>query len=73
MERFRVRCEDIKSGIIVVYKLRTDQLPVNPEKEWRGKVLIYNRHCHRAVVELLEEGYEECEDEVRLEQIIRLE
>src|SRR5207302_5328022 len=35
--------------------------------------LLYNRLFHRAIVESLEEGYEECEDEVWLEQIIRIE
>jgi hypothetical protein len=73
MERFRVRYEDIKPGAIVIYKLRRNQRPVHAEKEWRGKVLLYNRFIHRAVVESLEEGYEECEDDVWLEQIIRIE
>ena len=73
MERYRVRSEEIEPGIIITYKLRKDQRPVNPEKEWRGKILLYNRLFHRAIVESLEEGYEECEDEVWLEQIIRIE
>ena len=73
MERFQVSYEDIKPGVIVIYKLRRDQRPLQPEKEWRGKVLLYNRFLHRVVVESFEEGYEDCEDDVWLEQIIRIE
>ncbi len=73
MVRLSVSYEDIKPGVIVVYKLRRDQRPLQPDKEWRGKVLHYNRLFDRAVVESLEEGYEECEDDVWLEQIIRIE
>ena len=77
MESIGVRPEEITPGIIIIYKLRRDQKPRQPEKEWRGKVLHYNGHLHRAVVKSLEEGYEEgykeCEDDVWLEQIIRIE
>src|SRR2546423_15282082 len=73
MERYRVRSEEIEPGIIITYKLRKDQRPVNPEKEWRGKILLYNRLFHRAIVESLEEGDEEWGDEGWLEQIIRIE
>jgi len=73
MESIRVRPEEITSGVIITYKLRNDQRPVHPEREWRGKVLLYNGVLHRAVVESLEEGYEGCEDEVWLEQIIGIE
>ena len=57
MERLCVRSEMIEPEVIITYTLRTDQLPVHPEKEWRGKVLFYNSHFHRAVVKSLEEGY----------------
>ena len=73
MESIGVRPEEITPGIIIIYKLRRDQKPRQPEKEWRGKVLHYNGHLHRAVVKSLEEGYKECEDDVWLEQIIRIE
>ena len=73
MERLCARSEMIEPGVIIIYTLRKDQLPVHPEKEWRGKVLFYNSHFHRAVVKSLEEGYEDCEDDVWLEQIIRIE
>lgn len=65
--------EEITPGVIITYKLRRDQRPVHPEKEWRGKVLLYDRLCHRAKVASLVEGYEDCEDDVRLEQIVKIE
>jgi hypothetical protein len=73
MERFCIRSEEIEPGVIITYKLRHDQRPVHPEKEWHGKVILYNSHFHRAVVESLDEGYEDCEDVVWLEQIMRIE
>ena len=56
MERLCVRSEMIEPGVIITYTLRTDQLPVHLEKEWRGKVLFYNSHFHRAVVSRLKRG-----------------
>ncbi len=73
MESNRVRPEKITPVVIITYKLRRDQRPVHPEKEWHGKVILYNSHFHRAVVESLEEGYEDCEDDVWLEQIMQIE
>lgn len=73
MERFCIRSEEIEAGVIITYKLRRDQRPVHPEKEWHGKVILYNSHFHRAVVESLEEGYEDCEEDVWLEQIMQIE
>ncbi len=58
MERHQLRDEDITPGVIVIYTLRSNQLPRNPGKKWRGKVLRYDRFFHRAVVESLEAGYE---------------
>ncbi|HBE28998.1 MAG TPA: hypothetical protein DDW25_08930 [Ktedonobacter sp.] len=73
MESICVRPEEITPGVIITYKLRRDQRPVHPEKEWHGKVLLYNSLCHRAKVQSLVEGYEDCEDDVRLEQIVKIE
>jgi hypothetical protein len=69
----RLREEHFTPGVIVVYTLRPDQRPRHPEKEWRGKVVCYYRDLHRAMVVSLEEGYEECEDDVWLEQVVRIE
>ena len=65
--------EAITPGAIITYTLRPDQRPHHPEKEWRGKVLRYDKEFHRAMVVSLEVGYEGCEDDVRLEQITRIE
>ena len=73
MESIYVCPEEITPGVVITYKLRRDQRPVHPEKEWRGKVLLYNRLCHRAKVESLVEEYEDCEDDVWLEQIVKIE
>ena len=69
----KLRDGQITPGVIIVYTLRADQRPRHPEKEWRGTVVRYDSIFHRAMIESLEEGYEECEDEVWLEQIIGIE
>jgi hypothetical protein len=69
----RLREEQITPGVIVVYTLRADQRPRHPEKEWHGKVIRYYRDFHRAMVVSLEEGYEGCEEDVWLEQVVRIE
>ena len=71
MQRFRE--EQITPGVIVVYMLRADQRPRHPDKEWHGKVVRYYRDFHRAMVVLLEEEYEGCEEDVWLEQVVRIE
>ena len=40
MESNRVRPEKITPGVIITYKLRRDQRPVHPEKEWHGKTVM---------------------------------
>lgn len=72
MHRRSIRDEQITPGVIVVYTLRPDQRPRHPEKEWNGKVLRYDKVFHRAIVESLEEGYEGCEEDVWLGQIVRI-
>jgi len=59
--------------MIIVYLMRLDELPTQPELEWHGKIKeIYN--CLRVVeVEILDEGYEEYDELVYFEQIIRIE
>ncbi len=64
-------------GDIIVYTMRPENLPVNPDKEWRGKVLrIYLDEpclldCLR--VESLEEGESGFTEIVYPRQIIRKE
>ena len=73
MERFCVCSGAIKPGAIIIYKLRPDQRPRQLDKEWRGNVLYYDSLHRMAMVESLEEGYEGCKEDVRLEQIIKVE
>ena len=64
-------------GDIVIYKMRPEDLPVNPDKEWRGKVLrIYldePRLLDCLYVESLEEGETGLTEIVYPQQIIRKE
>ncbi len=61
----------------MVYKMQPKDLPVNPDKEWRGKVLrIYldePRLLDFLYVESLEEGETGMTEIVYLHQIIRKE
>jgi hypothetical protein len=64
-------------GDIIVYKMRPENLPVNPEKEWRGKILRIHldepRLLDRLYVESLEEGETGLTEIVYPQQIIRKE
>lgn len=64
---------DLKQGMTIVYLMRPDELPTYPELEWHGKIKeICN--CLRVIeVEILDEGYEEYDELVYFEQIIRVE
>jgi len=67
----------VSIGDIVVYKMRPEDLPVNPDKEWRGKILRVHLDEPRLVdflyVESLEEGETGLTEIVYLHQIIRKE
>jgi hypothetical protein len=65
--------EAITPGVIITYRLRPDQRPRHPEKEWRGKVVCYYKDFQRAMVVSLEEGYEGYEEDVWYKQIVRME
>ncbi len=67
----------VNIGDIVVYKMRPEDLPVNPDKEWRGKILRVHLDEPRLVdflyVESLEEGETRLTEIVYPHQIIRKE
>jgi hypothetical protein len=67
----------VNIGDIVLYKMRPEDLPVNPDKEWRGKILRVHLDEPRLVdclyVESLEEGETGLTEIVYLHQIIRKE
>ena len=70
---FNLTCSELKPGMVVVYLLGADQLPKHPEKEWRGKIKKVHRSIDAVEVEVLSEGYEEEEERVHFEQIVRVE
>ena len=67
----------VSIGDIVVYKMQPKDLPVNPEKEWRGKILRVHLDEPYLVdclyVESLEEGETGLTEIVYPRQIIRKE
>lgn len=67
----------LRVGDIIVYLARPEDGPVNPEKEWRGKVLrVYLdelRLLNHARVESLEPGEEGLAELVYPQQIVRKE
>ena len=67
----------VNIGDIVVYKMRPEDLPVNPDKEWRGKILRVHLDEPRLIdclyVESLEEGETGLTEIVYPHQIIRKE
>ena len=66
-------CSELKPGMVVVYLLRTDQLPKHPQKEWRGKIKKVYRLADAVEVEVLNGGYEGSEELVLFTQIVRVE
>lgn len=67
----------VRIGDIVVYKMLPKDLPVNPDKEWRGKILRIHLDEPRIMdclyVESLEEGESGMTEIVYLSQIVRKE
>ena len=49
---------ELKPGMVVVYLLWANQLPIHPEKEWRGKIKKVYRSMDAVEVVVLSEGYE---------------
>ncbi len=60
----------IKPGMIIAYRLLPKDMPTNPSKTWRGKVV----HCDKEniLVEMLEPGYVGLTEVIRYEQIVGL-
>ena len=67
----------IQVGSLVIYRLRTSQLPIKPDRHWHGKVEAVSRSTANAAVgvcwvEVLDEGYEGMEEYVLFDQIIEV-
>lgn len=69
----RKQLEQITPGDSIMYTLRTEQHPRQPDKEWRGKVLEFYPTIQMVRVASLEAGYEDCEENVWSKQINRIE
>ena len=67
----------VKVGDVVVYKMRPQDLPVDPDREWRGKILRIYLDVPRLLdflyVESLEDGETGLTEIVYPQQIIRKE
>lgn len=72
-ERPRINYEQLRVGAVVVYLLRPSQLPMNPKKEWRGRVKRLQPSQQMVIVDILNEGLKGEEEPVFLDQIIRIE
>ncbi|HZS75175.1 MAG TPA: hypothetical protein VFA41_01070 [Ktedonobacteraceae bacterium] len=67
-----ITCSQLQIGMVIAYKLRSDQLPKNPEREWLGKVKSIHPALEWIKVEVLDKGYEGEEEMVYVKQAIRL-
>ncbi len=63
----------IAVGSIVTYRLLPRQMPKNPQKEWRGRVVGSQPGLGWYWIASLEPGYERLEECVFLEQIVKVE
>lgn len=68
-----VNTEQLKPGVVIVYRLLPNQLPTHPKMEWRGRVKKIDLLCKRIIVDILNAGYEGDEEPVFFEQITRVE
>ena len=67
----------LRPGMIIRYRLLPSQLPVHPEKEWRGRLLSVHtgkpNFVDMALVECLDDGCDLGTEYVRISQITRVE
>jgi hypothetical protein len=62
--------QKIKPGDVVLYVLRERDMPLEPERKWRGRVL--STYGYYATVQSLEEGYEDEEELIFINQIVEI-
>ena len=67
MNRFQSKTSIIP-GTIIAYRLLPKDMPINPNKVWRGKVRKV--HEQSIQVELLEPGYDGLTETISYEQVI---
>ena len=59
-------------GSIVLYKLLPCQIPTNPTKVWRAKVVRYYPLVKMCYVEILEPGYAGLHEYIWYEQVVSI-
>ena len=59
----------IRAGSIIGYRLPLSQLPIHPNKIWRGRVISLHDHS-LLMVELLETGYHGLREYVNVSQVV---
>lgn len=59
----------VNNGEVITYRLLPEQRPVNPKREWHGRVMSL---CapDLVLVELLDPGYEGLREFVRVSQVV---
>ena len=61
----------IKPGMILAYVLTGEDMPIQPNKKWRGKVITCNEET--VLIEMLEPGYHNLQETISYKQIISVE
>jgi len=66
----------ITEGAIIVYRLRPEQLPTNPERLWTGRVIkVFQDRANiesGVLVEVIDSGYEGYTEVVITKQVVRV-
>lgn len=57
----------------IAYRLKPQDLPANPHKLWRAKVISFDTRVGLCWVELLEDGYTGLKEFVYISQIVGVE
>ncbi len=69
--------DQLVPGAIIYYRLLPSQLPVHPEKEWKGRLLSVHigvpGSLEMSLVECLDDGYDLATEFVLISQITRVE
>ncbi len=61
----------LKPGDVIAYRLLPEDMPLNPNKVWRGKVVRVDNES--VLVEMLEDGYTGLTEYVVINQITGIE
>jgi hypothetical protein len=72
-----ITLDQLTVGTVIVYRLRSYQLPTDPEERWRGKIIetfaSRGSLLDVVLVQILDKGYEEEIETVLVEQIVEIE